>query len=129
MCFSYFALFSDEPEVFFPKYSQTAILHAAHFQRVVKHPKVVEIERVNEEILVHWLQHLQAAGGPINSYFHFEKQGILMSPLQLDYYVKEPVCYAYSPSVPWIFTDYPVKQFPGLLLMKGHFDVLTPVML
>ena len=32
-----FALFSYEPEVFLPKYSQTAILHAAHFQRVVKH--------------------------------------------------------------------------------------------
>ena len=30
-----FALFSDEPEVFLPKYSQTAILHAAHFRRVV----------------------------------------------------------------------------------------------
>ena len=30
------ALFSDEPQVFLPKYSQTAILHAAHFQRVVK---------------------------------------------------------------------------------------------
>ena len=26
---------SDEPEVFLPKYSQTAILHAAHFRRVV----------------------------------------------------------------------------------------------
>ena len=31
-----FALFSDEPEVFLPKYSQTAILRAAHFRRVVK---------------------------------------------------------------------------------------------
>ena len=30
-----FALVSDEPEVFLPKYSQTAILHAAHLQRVV----------------------------------------------------------------------------------------------
>ena len=30
-----FAVFSDEPEVFLPKYSQTAILHAAHFWRVV----------------------------------------------------------------------------------------------
>ena len=30
-----FALFSDEPEVFLPKYSQTAILHTAHFWRVV----------------------------------------------------------------------------------------------
>ena len=30
------ALFSDEPEVFLPKYSQIAILHAAHFRRVVK---------------------------------------------------------------------------------------------
>ena len=30
-----FALFSDEPEVFFPEYSQLAILHAAHFRRVV----------------------------------------------------------------------------------------------
>ena len=28
--------FSAEPEVFLPKYSQTAILHAAHFRRVVK---------------------------------------------------------------------------------------------
>ena len=28
-------LYSDEPEVFLPKYSQTAILNAAHFQRVV----------------------------------------------------------------------------------------------
>ena len=35
--FSLFALFSDEPEVFLPKYSQMAILHAAHFRRVVKH--------------------------------------------------------------------------------------------
>ena len=26
---------SDEPEVFLSKYSQTAILHAAHFRRVV----------------------------------------------------------------------------------------------
>ena len=32
------ALFGDEPEVFLPKYSQTAILHAAHFRRVVKTP-------------------------------------------------------------------------------------------
>ena len=34
MCYL-FDLFSDESEVFFPKYSQTAILHAANFQRVV----------------------------------------------------------------------------------------------
>ena len=34
--FFLFALFSDEPEVFLPKYSQTAILHAAHFRRVLK---------------------------------------------------------------------------------------------
>ena len=33
--FLLFALFSDKPEVFLPKYSQTAILHAAHFRRVV----------------------------------------------------------------------------------------------
>ena len=32
--FLLFALFNDEPEVFFPKYSQTAIVHAAHFPRV-----------------------------------------------------------------------------------------------
>ena len=31
-----FALVSDEPEVFLPEYSHTAILYAAHFQRVVK---------------------------------------------------------------------------------------------
>ena len=30
-----FALFSDEPEVFLPNSSKTAILHAAHFRRVV----------------------------------------------------------------------------------------------
>ena len=29
------SLFSDEPEVFLPKYSQMAILHAPHFRRVV----------------------------------------------------------------------------------------------
>ena len=34
--FLLFALFSDEPEVFLPKYSQTAILYAAHFRRVSK---------------------------------------------------------------------------------------------
>ena len=36
MSFFLFALFGDEPEVFLPKISQTAILHAAHFLRVVK---------------------------------------------------------------------------------------------
>ena len=30
-----FAIFSDEPEVFLPKYSQTAILYAAYFRRVL----------------------------------------------------------------------------------------------
>ena len=39
--FLLFALFSDEPEVFLPKYSQTAILHAAHFRRVVINRNVV----------------------------------------------------------------------------------------
>ena len=34
-CVFLFALFSDEPEVFLHKYSQMAILHAAHFRRVV----------------------------------------------------------------------------------------------
>ena len=33
--FFLFALLSDEPEVFLPKYSQTAKLNAAHFRRVV----------------------------------------------------------------------------------------------
>ena len=33
--FLLFALFSYEPEVFLPEYSQTAILHAAHFRKVV----------------------------------------------------------------------------------------------
>ena len=33
--FFVFTLFSDRPEVFLPKYSQTAILHAAHYRRVV----------------------------------------------------------------------------------------------
>ena len=31
-----FALFSEEPEEFLLEYSQTTILHAAHFRRVVK---------------------------------------------------------------------------------------------
>ena len=35
-----FALFSDEPEVFISEYSQTAILHAAHFRRVVIYKEV-----------------------------------------------------------------------------------------
>ena len=34
--YTLFALLSDEPEVFLPKYSQMAIPHAAHFRRVVK---------------------------------------------------------------------------------------------
>ena len=34
--FFLFTLFTDEPEVFLPEYSQRAILHAAHFRRVVK---------------------------------------------------------------------------------------------
>ena len=33
--FFYLHYFSDKPEVFLPKYFQTAILHAAHLQRVV----------------------------------------------------------------------------------------------
>ena len=37
VCFFLFAIFGDKPEVFLPRYSQTAILHAAHFQRVVKY--------------------------------------------------------------------------------------------
>ena len=40
-----FALFSDEPEVFLPKYSQTGILHAAHFQRITSE---VDREIVNQ---------------------------------------------------------------------------------
>ena len=46
-CFSViflFALVSDEPEVFLPEYSQSAILHAAHFQRVVKISKMFDME-------------------------------------------------------------------------------------
>ena len=35
LVFFLFALFSDEPEVFLPKYSQAVILHAAHFRRVI----------------------------------------------------------------------------------------------
>ena len=36
LCFFLFATGSEEPEVFLPKYFQTAIRHAAHFRRVVK---------------------------------------------------------------------------------------------
>ena len=35
--FFLFALVSNDPEVFLPNYSQTAVLHAAHFRRVVKY--------------------------------------------------------------------------------------------
>ena len=42
-CFCLFALVSDEPEVFLPKYSQTAILHAAHFWRVVNTHTSLEV--------------------------------------------------------------------------------------
>ena len=35
-----FALFSDEPQLFLPEYSQPAILHAAHIRRVVNEPSV-----------------------------------------------------------------------------------------
>ena len=35
--FFLFALFSEEPDLFLLKYSQTAILNAAHFLSVVKH--------------------------------------------------------------------------------------------
>ena len=35
-------LFSDELEVFLPKYSQTAIRHAAHFRRVVNVHRTVK---------------------------------------------------------------------------------------
>ena len=41
-----FALVSDEPEVFLPKYSQTAILHAAYLRWVVNqvNPKVESMD-------------------------------------------------------------------------------------
>ena len=39
--FFLFTLVSDEPEVFLPKYSQTAILHAAHFQGVMNSSYIV----------------------------------------------------------------------------------------
>ena len=39
--FFLFELFSNEPEVFLSEYSQTAILHAASFRRVVNDDKLV----------------------------------------------------------------------------------------
>ena len=44
--FLLFALVSYEPEVFHPKYSQTSILHAAHFRRVVNGWIVIELKTV-----------------------------------------------------------------------------------
>ena len=41
--FFYLNYISDEPEVFLPKYFQAAILHAAHFRRVVKNTEVTQI--------------------------------------------------------------------------------------
>ena len=44
--FLLFALVSDEPKVFLPKYSQTSILHAAHFWSVVntvKSPNISDL--------------------------------------------------------------------------------------
>ena len=50
--FFLFALFSDEPEVFLPKYSQTAILHGAHFRRVLSKIRarlgVVDLSKIRE---------------------------------------------------------------------------------
>ena len=45
-----FAPVSDEPEVFLPKYSQTAILHAAHFQWVVKRVESNQVEPISKAI-------------------------------------------------------------------------------
>ena len=45
--FFLFALFSDGPEVFLPKYSEKAICHAAHFWRVVKAQKRSEPHSVS----------------------------------------------------------------------------------
>ena len=44
--FSLFALFSDQSEVFLPNYSQMAILHAAHFRRVVNDCCVIKTDTV-----------------------------------------------------------------------------------
>ena len=41
--FLLFALVSDEPEVFLPNYSQTAILQAANFRRVVNTYEMISI--------------------------------------------------------------------------------------
>ena len=46
-CVFSITLFSDEPEVFLPKYSRTAICHAAHFQRVVKCSLNIPILQMN----------------------------------------------------------------------------------
>ena len=47
-----FVLFGDEPEVFLPKYSQTAIRHAAHFQRVVnQHSQALSAAKIQNEAL------------------------------------------------------------------------------
>ena len=51
--FCLFALFSDKPEVFLPKYSQTAILHAVLFQRVVKTVIVHAIAREESKARSH----------------------------------------------------------------------------
>ena len=54
--FFLFALFTDELEVFLPKYSQTAIIHAAHFRRVVNvHPHTVSRETSPNQNDFQWL--------------------------------------------------------------------------
>ena len=50
--FFLYVLFFNEPEVFFPKYSRTAILHAAHFRRVVN-GCIGSTRRLKETLPVH----------------------------------------------------------------------------
>ena len=52
MVFFLFAQFSDKSEIFFPKYSQTAILCAAYFRRVVNSEFVEPLSKENKEVVV-----------------------------------------------------------------------------
>ena len=51
--FFLFVRFGNEPEVFRPKYSQTAILHAAHFRRAVNLENPLVTRCHGTEIPVH----------------------------------------------------------------------------
>ena len=79
VCFFYLHYFSDEPEVFLPKYSQTAILYATHFRRVVNGGSGPHcVIRISEQNLI-----------PLTEYIFWVKQNFFsLTVCTLEQYLK-----------------------------------------